>query len=100
MMRPTPTSPETPMLRPEFLALIRCVLDGSPLAAATPELLAAARAALEKGSLKTRHGEAVTGTLDGLLVRADGKLGYPIVGGIPALLGDAAINLEGLDRAS
>jgi uncharacterized protein YbaR (Trm112 family) len=84
------------MLRPEFVTLIRCVLDGSPLVEATPDLLGAARTALEQGALKTRHGETVTGTLDGLLVRADGKLGYPIVGGIPALLGDAAINLEGL----
>ena len=42
----------------------------------------------------------MTGTLDGLLVRADGKLGYPVVGGIPALLGDAAINLEGLERVA
>ena len=48
---------------PELLPILRCPVSGQPLSLST----------------------------DGLLVRADGKTGYPIENGIPILLPDHAI---------
>lgn len=62
-------------LDPELLSLLRCPETRQPLAPAPAELLA-------------RHG------LEAGLVREDGKLLFPIRGGIPILLLDEAIQVD------
>jgi len=55
------------------------------------ELVARLNAARERGDLRTISGEAYTNQLEGILVRTDGAVGYPINRGIPNMLPDAAL---------
>ncbi len=50
---------------------------------------------IKAGTLVNRGGEKVTETIDGGLVRADGKYLYPIREEIPIMLIDEAIPLSG-----
>ena len=75
------------MIPADLLALLRCPITRQPLSWASPELLAVvnARAAnLDVGK---------TDALDAALVRADGAVLYPVLGGIPVLLAEQAIPL-------
>ena len=79
------------MLSPELLAMLCCPEDHSTLAAADADLLARLNGAIAAGGLKTRGGQRVEKTLDGALIRADGRLIYPIIDQIPVLLVEEAI---------
>jgi uncharacterized protein YbaR (Trm112 family) len=81
------------MLSADFLSLLCCPDDRTPLKQANHELVAQLNAAIEAGTLKNRGGQAVPKRLDGALVRADGQIAYPIVDEIPVLLIDEGIPL-------
>ncbi|HZZ27447.1 MAG TPA: hypothetical protein VFE46_05510 [Pirellulales bacterium] len=85
------------MLSTELLALLRCPEDHSKLSAADRPLVARLNDAVAAGRLKTRSGQKVEKPLDDALIRADGRLIYPIVDGIPVLLVDDAIWISELD---
>jgi uncharacterized protein len=82
------------MLDAKFLAMLRCPEDHSQLSLAGTELLARLNEAVNAGCLETRGGQKIEKPLDGALVRADGRLIYPIVDQIPILLIDEAISSE------
>jgi uncharacterized protein len=88
------------VLSPEFLAMIRCPENRSPLALADEALVARLNQAVAAGTLKNRAGQPVAEPLDGGLIRQDGTIAYPIVDGFPVLLVDEGIPLAqlGLDR--
>jgi uncharacterized protein len=84
------------MLSADLLAMLRCPEDYSKLTAADADLVARLNQAIAAGHLKTRTGQQIEKPLDGALVRADGKLIYPIIDQIPILLIDEAILAEEL----
>lgn len=71
---------------PEFLAALVCPETREPLSVLDDKALAELNAAIAAGSVKNRNGDAVDKALDGGLVRADGKVVYPIWDDIPNLL--------------
>jgi uncharacterized protein len=82
------------MLNADFLAMLRCPEDRTPLHKAPADLLARLNFSVEQGQLKNRSGQPVEKLLDGALVRQDGKIAYPIIDQIPILLIDEGIRLE------
>jgi uncharacterized protein len=79
------------MLSPEFLEILRCPDDHSRLTAADGGLLSRLNESVAIGQLKNRGGRTVEKRLDGALLRADGKVAYPIIDQIPILLVDEGI---------
>jgi len=80
---------------PDFLASLICPESREPLSVADDGLVARVNKAVA-GGLKNQGGEAVEKPLDGGLVRADGKVLYPIWDAIPNLLVDEGIALDAL----
>ena len=81
------------MLSTDFLSLLCCPDDRTPLKQADNELIARLNASIEAGDLKNRGGQTLSKQLDGALIRADGQIAYPIVDEIPVLLIDEGIPL-------
>lgn len=81
------------MISPEFLKMLRCPDDRSPLTPADAAVIARLAEAISAGTLRNRGGEPVTRPFEEGLVRADGKMLYPIVDQIPILLIDEGIPL-------
>jgi uncharacterized protein YbaR (Trm112 family) len=81
------------MISPDFLAMLRCPEDHSPLTVADAALATRLNEAVTAGRLKNRAGQKLEKRLDGALVRADGQVAYPIIDEIPILLVDEGINL-------
>ena len=82
------------MIHPEFLQMLRCPEDRSPLAEVDAATLDRINAAMVAGKLRNRGGELVSRKLEGGLVRADGTYVYPIFDGIPILLIDEGVALS------
>lgn len=68
------------MIEPDFLALLRCPATRQTLAVAPPDLLERSRDRLPDDTSEA-------------LVRADGKMIYPLKDGIPVLLVEAGISV-------
>jgi uncharacterized protein len=81
------------MVDPQLLEILVCPETKQPLREADSALLGRINAAIAKGSLKNRAGEAVKDSVDGALVRQDQKYLYPVREGIPIMLIDEAILL-------
>ncbi len=82
-------------LDPDFLAALICPDSREPLAEADAGLVDKVNRAIADG-LKNKGGEAVEKPLDGGLLRADGKVLYPIWNEIPNLLVDEGIAVDEL----
>jgi uncharacterized protein len=81
------------MIGTEFITMLRCPENQSPLAAADAALLARLNAAIAAKRLANRSGQRIEKSLGGALVRADGQVAYPIIDEIPILLVDEGILL-------
>ena len=79
------------MVRPELLEIIRCPESQQPLAIADGALVQRLNDAISRGVLHNRAGEKVAEKIEGGLIRADGKMIYPIRHGVPILLLEQAI---------
>lgn len=81
------------MIHKDLLAILACPVTRMALGEADETALAELNSKVAAGA-KNVGGEAVTGPLEGALIRADRKLAYPIVDGIPVLLENEGIALD------
>lgn len=77
-----------------LLEILRCPHDHSELTLAEAALVARANECIAAGTLTTIGGQVFKKPIDGGLIRAAGDLMYPIVGGIPVMLADEAIDVS------
>lgn len=84
------------MIDPELLAILVCPDTHQPLRQAGDELVARVNRALAEGRVQNVAGQAVAEALDEGLVREDGRVLYPVRDGIPVLLVEEGLPLEGL----
>lgn len=82
------------MISNELVEILACPEDKSPVHRAEAALLQSLNAQIRKGELKTREGELVLDLLEEGLIRADGKVLYPVREGIPIMLINESIALE------
>ncbi len=80
-------------MTPELLQMLRCPETQQALALAETALVDRLNAQVITGELRNRAGQPVTVKLDAGLMRADGKVLYPIRRNVPVLLVDEAIAL-------
>ena len=73
--------------------MLRCPETQQALALAETALVERLNAQVITGELRNRAGQPVTGKLDAGLMRADGKVLYPIRRNVPVLLVNEAIGL-------
>ncbi len=85
------------MLNPEFLKLLICPDTGQSLILADNEFLSGLNVDIQQGKICNLGGVTLTRPLEGVLVREDRQVIYPILDGIPALLNDEAIQLDETD---
>ncbi len=78
----------------ELLAILCCPETKQDVSLAAVSLIADLNARVERGELKNKAGQPVQEKLDGGLVRADGKILYPIRESIPVMLIEEGIPLE------
>lgn len=85
---------------PKVLAMLVCPASHQPLAVGDTKLTAKVLARISAGNLTSIGGGKFKESLDGLLVRQDGQVAYPIQDGIPLLLVESGIDLTSLVEAS
>jgi len=81
------------MIEAELLKILCCPETHQALKAAEPALIEKLNQQISAGQLRNRGGQAVNESIDGGLVREDGKMLYPIRQEIPIMLIDEAIPL-------
>lgn len=79
-----------------LLAILRCPVTHKELSLASGPTLKKVNDAIDAGKLSNRDGRVLDQSLDGALVTDDGKVLYPVSGGIPVLLESEAVNMEQL----
>jgi uncharacterized protein YbaR (Trm112 family) len=84
------------MIASDLLQILCCPETHQSVRLAGPKLVEAINQQIRSGVLQHRGGRVVTEKLEGGIVRADGKVLYPIRGGIPILLVDEGMSLEHL----
>jgi uncharacterized protein YbaR (Trm112 family) len=85
------------MIREELARMLVCPEKRTTLSLAGSALLARLNREIAAGRVKNRAGQRLEKQLSGGLVRADGKILYPIVDEIPMMLIDESILLENGD---
>ena len=85
-----------PELDQDLLAILACPETKEPVALADDELVARVNAAIAAGGVTSRDGQAVTRALETGLLRQDGKVLYPVRGGIPIMLIDESILVDSI----
>jgi uncharacterized protein YbaR (Trm112 family) len=83
----------------ELIEILACPDDKSPLHRADEALLEELNAQIRAGTLKTVEGEMVIDLLEEGLIRADGKVLYPVREGIPIMLISESISLAAEEGA-
>jgi uncharacterized protein YbaR (Trm112 family) len=73
--------------------LLVCPQNHTPLHPADAALIDRLNQSIARGDLKNSAGQPISRPLDGGLLRADGRVLYPIVDEIPILLPDEAIGV-------
>lgn len=83
------------MIDQELLEILACPETKEGVALADQSVIDKINEKIKAGEVKNRGGEKVTETIDGGLIREDGKYLYPIRDEIPIMLIDEAIPMEG-----
>ena len=81
------------MITDELLGMLRCPESRQPLKRGNADLVVQVNREIAAGRLHNRAGQLLAKPVDGLLVREDDRLAYPIVDDIPILLADEAMEL-------
>lgn len=84
------------MIDQELLDILACPETKEPIKLAEQSLVDELNARIERGEVVNRSGAKVEKTMDGGLIRQDGKYLYPVEDEIPIMLIDEAIPLEGV----
>jgi uncharacterized protein len=84
------------LIDPLLLTILRCPQDHSELALADSVLVERVNEHIQSGTAQTVAGQPMTKPIDGGLVRAAGDRLYPIIGGIPVMLADEALDISHL----
>ncbi len=87
------------MINPGLLKVIWCPETRQRLQMAETALIVRLNQQIAAGTLKNRGGQAVSMPLDGGLVRADGRVLFPVRRDIPVLLASEAIELPPAERS-
>jgi uncharacterized protein len=87
------------MIDPELLAILVCPDTHQPVAVADDSLIRQVNQACREGRLKTVAGVEIKEEIESGLLRDDGKVLYAIKAGIPVMLIDEGVNIEGLVSA-
>ncbi len=82
------------MIDPELLSILCCPETHQPLKLLEPAFVERLNHQIASGQLRSRNGEAVKESIEGGLVRADGKFVYLIRNSIPIMLIDEAVPLS------
>lgn len=80
-----------------LLDIVCCPVTHSPLERIGADELARLNMLIGEAKIINRSDEVVTEALEDALVTRDGKLAYPVLDGIPILLGDQGISMSQLD---
>jgi uncharacterized protein YbaR (Trm112 family) len=83
------------MIDPDLLKILCCPETHQEVRLAEPALIDKLNGQIAAGKLANRAGQPVKEAIEGGLIRADGKLLYPIRQNIPVLLVDEGILLTG-----
>jgi len=75
----------------ELLAILVCPETKQVLSQGSNEVLVKIEEAEKKGTLKNRGGSLVSQSVDSVLIRADGRVAYLVVDGIPDLIVEEGI---------
>jgi len=81
-------------VRPEVVEILVCPQTKRPLRLATKEEIDLVNQLIVTGAAQSRSESTLKETIEAGLVRDDGALLYPIVGGVPWLLIEEAIPLQ------
>jgi len=82
------------MVDQELLDILVCPENKTPVKMVGADVLERVNGAITAGRLKNRGGAKVEETIDGGLLRADGKILYPVRDDIPNMLMDEAIPMD------
>lgn len=77
----------------QLISKLACPTTMQSLALADERLLHEVNSAIAKGNLRNQKGQLLTETLSALLVRADRKVAYPVVCGIPVVIAEEALSI-------
>jgi uncharacterized protein YbaR (Trm112 family) len=83
------------MIDAELLKIMCCPETRQELRLAEPAVIEKLNGQVAAGALKNRAGQPVQEKIEGGLIRADGKVLYPIRRNIPVMLVDEGIPLAG-----
>lgn len=84
------------MISDQFLDMLRCPETRERLQRGDADLVAKANQEIAAGRLRNRAGQKLAKPIDGLLVREDSQVAYPVIDDIPILLTDEAVELNGI----
>ena len=81
---------------PELLEILVCPETKQPVVPAGPEVLARLNEQIRAGRVRTRGGRAVSDPIAEALLRQDGRVLYAVDDGIPVMLIEESIEIEGV----
>lgn len=80
----------------ELLTILCCPETKQPVTVADDSLVRKLNDQIREGKIKNRAEQVVSASLSGGLLRADGKILYPIIDDIPVMLVEEGIPIDSL----